>query len=129
MRSVLLLSTCLFSFNATAGDLWRLQHANDPDAACDVVCEWVKELKQPDNPFVSCCGEADRFEADEYEVDKQRNLIAIITDGKGIIPNGTKILVPERRVKWDRGNPTGHGQIFINVGSQTVYCYVPPGGV
>jgi hypothetical protein len=31
-------------------------------------------------------------------------------------------------MKWDAGNPTGHGVIFIGVGGQ-VYCYVTPGGV
>ena len=31
-------------------------------------------------------------------------------------------------MKWDEGNPTGHGIIFIGTGGQ-VYCYVTPGGV
>jgi len=36
--------------------------------------------------------------------------------------------VPDNKIKWDRGNPTGHGFIFISrVGY--VFCYVPPGGV
>jgi hypothetical protein len=34
----------------------------------------------------------------------------------------------EHKIKWDDGNPTGHGIIFIGMGGQ-VYCYVPPGGV
>ena len=74
-----------------------------------------------------CCGEADAYEADIFEVDGGR-YVAIITDGKGDIPNGTKIPVPNHKMKWDEGNPTGHGIIFIGIQGQ-VYCYVAPGGV
>ena len=91
------------------------------------VRRWFQGLKQPDNPRVSCCGEADAYEADIFEVDGGR-YVAIITDGKGEIPNGTKIPVPNHKMKWDEGNPTGHGIIFIGVQGQ-VYCYVAPGGV
>ena len=49
-------------------------------------------------------------------------------NGKGVIPDGTRIPVPNQKLKWDRGNPTGHGIIFIGSGGQ-VYCYVTPGGV
>ena len=54
--------------------------------------------------------------------------MAIITNGKGVIPNRTKIPVPTHKLKWDKGNPTGHGIIFVGLGGQ-VYCYVVPGGV
>ena len=91
------------------------------------VRRWFQGLRQPDNPRVSCCGEADAYEADIFEVDGGR-YIAIITDGKGDIPNGTKIPVPNHKMKWDEGNPTGHGIIFIGIQGQ-VYCYVAPGGV
>jgi hypothetical protein len=77
-------------------------------------------------PWVSCCGEADAYEADIFEVEG-RHYVAVITDGKGEIPNGTKIPVPNYKIKWDEGNPTGHGIIFIGVQGQ-VYCYVVPGG-
>jgi hypothetical protein len=33
------------------------------------VREWFQSLMQPDNPYMSCCGEADAFEADTFEVD------------------------------------------------------------
>jgi hypothetical protein len=29
--------------------------------------EWFQKLMQPDNPNMSCCGEADAFEADSFE--------------------------------------------------------------
>ena len=40
---------------------------------------------------------------------------------------GEKIVVPNHKIKWDDGNPTGHGIIFIGTAGQ-VFCYVPPGG-
>jgi len=54
--------------------------------------------------------------------------VAVITDGKGVIPNGTRIAVPNWKMKFDSGNPTGHGIIFIGTQGQ-IYCYVTPGGV
>ena len=70
----------------------------------------------------SRCLEADSFEVsgDEY--------VAIINNGKGVIPEGTRIPVPNQKLKWDEGNPTGHGIIFIG-GNGQVFCYVTPGGV
>jgi hypothetical protein len=91
------------------------------------VREWFQSLMQPDNPYMSCCGEADAFEADTFEVDGD-HYVAVITDGKGVLPSGTRIAVPNQKMKWDRGNPTGHGIIFIGNQGQ-VYCYVAPGGV
>ena len=89
--------------------------------------QWFQTLMQPDNPVMSCCGEADAFEADSFEV-RDDQYVAIITNGKGILPEGTRIPVPNNKMKWDEGNPTGHGIIFIGSAGQ-VYCYVTPGGV
>jgi hypothetical protein len=89
--------------------------------------EWFQKLMQPDNPRMSCCGEADAFEADSFEVIGDE-YVAIITNGKGVIPEGTRIPVPNQKLKWDEGNPTGHGIIFIGSNGQ-VFCYVTPGGV
>jgi hypothetical protein len=91
------------------------------------VRQWFQRLMQPDNPYLSCCGEADAFEADTFEVVGDQ-YVAVITDGKGLIPDGTRIPVPNQKLKWDSGNPTGHGIIFIGSAGQ-VYCYVTPGGV
>ena len=98
------------------------QWANSPSN----IRQWFQSLMQPDHPRLSCCGEADAFEADTFEVDGD-NYVAVITDGKGVIPNGTRITVPNTKLKWDRGNPTGHGIIFIGNAGQ-IYCYVTPGG-
>jgi hypothetical protein len=91
------------------------------------IREWFQSLRQPDHPRVSCCGEADAFEADSFEAEDD-HYVAIITDGKGVIPNGTRIAVPNRKMKFDAGNPTGHGIIFIGNQGQ-IYCYVTPGGI
>ena len=50
------------------------------------------------------------------------------TRPKGVLSPGTKIPVPNHKMKWDAGNPTGHGIIFIGAQGQ-VYCYVTPGGI
>src|ERR1700704_3509933 len=119
MRYVALL--LLFTSTALARD--NGQWGNSPVA----LREWFQSLMQPDNPYMSCCGEADAFEADTFEVDGD-HYVAVITDGKGVLPSGTRIAVPNQKMKWDRGNPTGHGIIFIGNQGQ-VYCYVAPGGV
>ncbi len=64
---------------------------------------------------------------DQFAVEGD-HYVAVITDGKGTIPNGTRLSVPNQKMKWDRGNPTGHGIIFIGTDGH-IYCYVTPGGV
>ena len=95
--------------------------------AGESVRRWFQSLMQPDNPSISCCGEADAFEADTFEVEGD-HYVAVVTDGKGVIADGTWIPVPNNKMKFDAGNPTGHGIIFIGSEGQ-VYCYVAPGGV
>jgi hypothetical protein len=92
---------------------------------------------QPDNPRVSCCGEADAYWADSYEVDGDE-YVAILTDDRGEAYDekvgrltrevGMKVPVPNRKIKWDRGNPTGHGIVFLSTGGHVI-CYLPPGGI
>jgi hypothetical protein len=98
------------------------QWANSPAN----IREWFQSLRQPDHPRLSCCGEADAYEADTFEAEGD-HYVAIITDGKGVIANGTRITVPNAKMTWDKGNPTGHGIIFIGDRGQ-LYCYVTPGG-
>jgi hypothetical protein len=57
---------------------------------------------QPNHPTVSRCGEAD---GDHY--------FAIVADRKGVSPNGPRTPVPNTKMKWDAGNPTGHGIILL----------------
>jgi hypothetical protein len=90
------------------------------------IRQWFQHLMQPDEPTHSCCGEAEAYEADTFEVAGD-HYVAIITDGKGFLRNGTRFDVPNYKMKWDQGNPTGHGIIFIGT-SGAIYCYVAPGG-
>lgn len=102
------------------------------------VRQWFRSLMQPDNPNISCCGEADAYFADGFETAKGGEYIAIITDTRDV-PNrppirpGTRIVVPHSKLKYDAGNPTGHGVIFVRYDSDeetfSVLCYVAPGGV
>lgn len=125
------------------------------DGVPENIRAWFQSLMQPDNPAQSCCGEADAFEADQFEVEGD-HYVAIITDGRNLIAPGTRIPVPNKKVQWTKGNPTGHGIIFlsgsiaaagdtnaviqygqaqgytyVNIDGalRILYCYVPPGGV
>jgi hypothetical protein len=89
---------------------------------------------QPDDPHLSCCGEADAYWADIFEVSDGKYVAAITDDRPDGPPRrphreiGERILVPDNKIKWDGGNPTEHGVIFIGSGVQ-VFCYVTPRGV
>ena len=131
---------------AHARDLGQWEN-NDPARAA-----WFKQQKIPGfNPgtmsIESCCGEADAYYADSYEMAEGGAYIAIITDERDDeplrrphIPIGTKFRVPRDRVQdvTKTGNPTGHGLIFVSVtrtgenvisaDGSTVWCYYPPGG-
>jgi len=118
----LLAAICVLLIAATAfardGGQWQGQDAR--------VREWFEHLKQPDHPRLSCCGEADAYEADNFEVEGD-HYIAIITGHRAVktVPVGSRIQVPNYKMKFDAGNPTGHGIIFIGAQRQ-VYCYVTP---
>jgi hypothetical protein len=109
-------------------------HAHDPEH--HELSKWYQDLKQPDNPTTSCCGEADAYFADSFEQEKGQ-YVAIVTDERDDGPLkrphidvGTRVLVPNTKIKWDEGNPTGHGILFMTRAPHFyVYCYVPPGGV
>jgi hypothetical protein len=98
------------------------------------VREWYRGLMQPDNPAASCCGEADAYWADEVHV-KDGKTFATITDDRDDAPLmrphvdiGTQIEIPDYKLKWDRGNPSGHSIVFMSRGGN-VYCFVQNGGV
>lgn len=117
----------MLAFGAEARD------AGQWEAADPAIREWYKGLMQPDVPTSSCCGEADSYWADEIHVRDGKTFVVITDDrddktlGRPHVPNGTEIEVPPNKLKWDRGNPTGHGVLFMSR-SQYVFCYVQPGG-
>ena len=97
------------------------------------VRAWFRSLMQPDMPTASCCGEADGYWADEVHVHDGK-VFATITDDRDDsplnrphVPVGTEIEVPPNKIKWDRGNPTGHNIIFLAT-YRFVYCFVQGSG-
>jgi len=50
------------------------------------------------------------------------------TVGQPHINVGSEIEIPNNKIRWDRGNPTGHGIVFLSRAGY-VFCYVQPGGV
>lgn len=100
---------------------------NEEGKRADYTRQWFQQLMQPDNPLVASCGEAVAFEADHFQ-ESGDQYVAVITDGKGIVPDGTRVHVPNDKIIWDKGNPTGHGIVFIGSGGQ-VHCYVTPGSI
>lgn len=99
-----------------------------------VISAWIRNLMQPDRPIVSCCGSADAYWSDDYTVENG-HAVAIITDDRDDAPLGrphrdvgSKYVIPDNKMKWDAGNPTGHGWLFLSAGGE-VYCYVTPSGI
>ena len=94
---------------------------------------WFKRQMQPDNPQVSCCGEADAYDANDFEM-KGNQYFAVVTDTRDDsplmrphIPAGTRIYIPPHKMKRtnDDPNPTGNGLVFIGPRGQ-VWCYFSP---
>lgn len=115
--------------------------------------QFFKEAKQPDDhvpPPASCCGDADAYEADDFETDAAGNLVAIITcndpenckqtapydDGEGGTvtapprrPAGSRFVISPAKIlrPHEPENHTGHGWVFISDGG-SIYCYAFPFG-
>lgn len=105
--------------------------------------EWISNVQRPDYRGNSCCGEADAFEANAFEVSENGEYIAIITkeypgtpidDGEGgtvqsnPLPYGTRIVIPQQKVNSAilDGNPTGKGIVFLASNMKDVLCYFSP---
>jgi hypothetical protein len=117
----------VLSLPAPARDLGQWENS-DPS-----VRAWFRSLMQPDMPTASCCGEADGYWADEVHV-RDGKVFATITDDRDDgplkrphVPVGTEVEVPPNKIKWDRGNPTGHNIIFLAT-YRFVYCFVQGSG-
>ena len=118
--------------------LWLLLGWVNPALAHDVehpeLDAWYAELMQPDVPNASCCGEADAYWCDTINV-KDAKTFCTITDDRPDEPLkrphvdiGTQIEIPDYKLKYDRGNPTGHAIVFLSR-SQYVYCFVQGTGI
>jgi len=95
---------------------------------------WYRSLKQPDVPAASCCGEAAAYWADEVHVKDGKTYVTITDDRddeplhRPHVDLGTVIEVPDNKLKWDAGNPTGHAVIFLSRNG-FVYCFVQGSGI
>jgi hypothetical protein len=129
------MKSIVFAF--AVGGLISAAHARDLgqwDEMDRAVREWYQALMQPDMPTASCCGEADAYWADEIHV-KEGKTYATITDDRPDEPRrrphvdiGKQIEIPNKKLKWDKANPTGHGIVFLSRNGE-VFCFVQPGGV
>lgn len=104
------------------------------EAADPAVREWYRGLMRPDAPHASCCDLSDAYYADVVRV-RNGKTFAVITDdrpddplGRPHIPTGTEIEVPNEKLKWDRGNPTGHNVLFVSKGLYA-WCFVQGSGI
>lgn len=93
------------------------------------VREWFRTLMRPDLPWASCCGEADAYYCDDIHV-RDGKTYCTITDDRDDLPLrrphidvGTEIFIPPEKLKWDKGNPTGHAIVFLSNNLYT-FCFV-----
>jgi len=95
---------------------------------------------------ISCCGEADAYEADDIYTDPQGVSWAVLTcndprncqevRNKVVRPPGQRFRIPPERVllKDHPTNDTGHGWVWIQAGctdptgEPCVLCWATPGG-
>lgn len=108
------------------------------DPAQKVIKEWYQNLKQPDAPEASCCGEADAYWCDDVHVRDGKTYCRITDDrpdeprGRPHVPLGTEIQIPDFKLKWDKANPTGHAIVFLGGGYKNerwVFCFVQGTGI
>lgn len=99
------------------------------DGADPETRAWFNSLMQPDNKYVSCCGDADAYFADDFRV-VDGTVVVTITDNRGhALPVGTTIAIPPNKLSREP-NRLGHSIVFIGGASNDiVYCFIPSSGV
>lgn len=127
LRILAALAIALTPMLACARDLGQWENS-DP-----VVKQWYRSLMMPDLPTSPCCGEADAYYCDEIHVKDGRTFCSI-TDDRPDAPLrrphmdvGTVIEIPDKKLTWKDGNPTGHAVVFVSR-EKFVYCFVQNGG-
>jgi hypothetical protein len=118
--------------------------AQDAREGIPDISAYYESLRQPDNPYASCCGEGDAYYADKVEpcsvVDgSDCAMVAIITDERPdtvTLPNGrtitrahllvgTRVAIPRSKLRRPAiVNPTDHNVVFVG-GGVTVLCWEP----
>jgi hypothetical protein len=127
-QAIAALCTLLFTAGAPARDLGQWENS-DPS-----IRAWYQSLMMPDVPTASCCGEADAYWCDDIHVKDGKTFCTITDDRDNIklrrtpVPIGTEIEIPNNKLTWKDGNPTGHSIVFLSTAGY-VYCFVQNGGV
>jgi len=130
--AVLFMLTCCSVSRAKDNGQWE---NTDP-----IVKKWYQNLMQPP-PWTasSCCGEADAYWCDDYYARDKKSYCKITDDrddkplGRPHLDVGTEIEIPDSRLKFDQGNPTGHAIVFLGgagsyIPGRPVFCYVQNSG-
>ena len=124
-----LIETIVFTMDrAEARDLGQWENTD--------TAKWFKGLMRPDmGPPYSCCAEADAYWCDDVHVKDGRTFCTVTDDRDDAplrrphIPVGTVIEIPNNKLKYDSGNPTGHSVLFYGEQSKTVFCFVQGAGI
>jgi hypothetical protein len=126
--AVLALGSLVLTATARSRDLGQWENT-DPN-----VRAWYQALMMPDVPTASCCGEADAYWCDDIHVRNGRTFCTITDDRDNVtlrrtpVPVGAEIEIPDNKLTWKDGNPTGHSIVFLSTAGH-VYCFVQNGGV
>ena len=133
---------------AFGGSVRAMDHGFDHSTAIGAWFETVPMPTDQTAPRSKCCGKGDAYEADIYDIEGyehgRKMCKAVITDGSAKVwPDGTRREPLANGTEFEfecvhvnppeDGNPTGHAQAFLNVGSwgdekgkiKNVYCFVP----
>lgn len=140
MKSLAMISMVFLTVSARAGG-W----SDNPK-----VQEWLQSA-----PVHACCAMSDGFLADEYEsvapgkMHTEGGVIAHITDNdvdppcwtwrdedmdttgttcRRNVPKKLNYFVPQSKIVYTPGNPTGHGVLFLNNSDGDPRCYFLPAG-
>ena len=100
------------------------------------IKEWFENLKQPENPVASCCGESDGYWCEQLHTIDGKNYCNITDDrvipGRTPAPLGMEIEIPTGKMMdghQSHGNPVGHSIVFLSSGLSYVYCFVLSDGI
>jgi hypothetical protein len=140
--AVVVISAIILALYSTAWARDTGQWENEPES----TRTWFRNLMQPDNPSVSCCGDSDAYWCDDVFIKRntknEKQTYCKITDDRPDEPRnrrhieiGTEFEIPSNKIKYSdsdpqlpKTNPTGHAIIFLSRGDY-VYCFVQGGGV
>lgn len=112
LAAAVMLLPVQYQVRAADGGRW----AEQPES----TRQWFRDLKRSDG--MSCCGEADAVEADEFTPEGD-GLRVTVTNGRGYVQDGGTYHVPSAHVIQRRENPTGHTILFLSPTGQP-YCLI-----